>query len=66
MELLPIKVMTRDNIKSMAVDSVCAGDASCPFPFDFAPAAIEAIVPHYLAAQNQRAAYLRYRVSAGR
>ncbi len=48
LEHLPGPVMTRDNLASMKVDSVCG----CPFPgvFGFAPAAMEAIVPDYMAA----------------
>lgn len=47
LELLPFKLMTRDNLASMSVDNVCQG----PFPavFGITPAALEAIVPEYLA-----------------
>ena len=47
LELLPIKLMTRDNLASMSVDNVCQG----PFPavFGIEPAALEAIAPTYLA-----------------
>jgi uncharacterized protein YbjT (DUF2867 family) len=47
LELLPIKLMTRDNLASMSVDNVCPG----PFPavFGITPAALEAIAPGYLA-----------------
>ncbi|HEX6828623.1 MAG TPA: complex I NDUFA9 subunit family protein, partial [Burkholderiales bacterium] len=46
MELLPVKLMTRDNLDSMKLDSVCG----CDFPaeFDFQPTAMEAVVPQYL------------------
>jgi NADH dehydrogenase len=56
--------MTRDNLRSMSVDNVCAG----PFPpiFGFAPASMESVVPAYLAAGAARARYSRYRHFAGR
>jgi len=46
MELLPVKMLTRDNYYSMQVDSVC----DCPFPavFHIQPAALEAIAPTYI------------------
>lgn len=64
MELLPIKLMTRDNLASMQVDSVCG----CDFPavFDLQPAALESVVPGYLVDDNARAGYLRFRAYAGR
>jgi NADH dehydrogenase len=59
LEHLPGPVMTRDNLASMKVDSVCA----CPFPgaFGFAPSAMEAIVPEYMAAAGLRGRYPQYR-----
>jgi NADH dehydrogenase len=64
LEHLPGKKMTRDNLASMRVDNVCAG----PFPavFGFEPAAMEAIVPEYLAGSVARSRYARYRHYAGR
>ena len=41
LELLPVKLMTRDNVRSMQVPSVC----STPFPFGIEPAALEALAP---------------------
>jgi uncharacterized protein YbjT (DUF2867 family) len=63
-EHLPGKLMTRDNLRSMSVDNVCSG----PFPavFGFSPAALEAVVPEYLAASGTRARYIQYRHHAGR
>lgn len=46
LEYSPIKVLTRDNFYSMKMDSVC----TAPFPFGFAPASMEEIVPTYLPA----------------
>lgn len=44
MEWLPVKLMTRDNLHSMQVDSVC----NCAFPFGITPARLEDIAPKYL------------------
>jgi NADH dehydrogenase len=59
LERLPGPVMTRDNLRSMQVDSVCG----CPFPpvFGFQPAAMEAVVPEYMGRQGPRARYDRFR-----
>lgn len=62
LELLPVKLMTRDNYQSMKVDNV----SSQPFPFGIVPAAIEAIVPAYLGTDSPRARYRTYRSRAGR
>lgn len=64
MELLPVKLMTRDNYYSMKVDSVC----DCPFPevFGVRPTPLEAVVPDYLAGDTPRHTYLRFRSLAGR
>lgn len=64
MEMLPNKLMTRDNIDSMAIDSVC--DGAFPSVFGLQPTALEAVVPEYLANDTPRAAYDRYRSQAGR
>lgn len=61
MGLLPVKLMTLDNYLSMKVDSVCA----CDFPFDIAPAALEAVAPSYLGNQTPRARYQRFRSQRG-
>lgn len=64
MELLPVKLMSRDNVRSMEVDSVSAG----PFPviFGIEPVALEAVMPEYLVDSTQRGAYDRYRSLAAR
>lgn len=64
MELLPIKLMSRDNVRSMAVDSISAE----PFPavFGIKPTALEAVIPEYLIDQTARGAYDRFRRFAAR
>lgn len=64
MEMMPLKLMTRDNIYSMEVDSVCQGPLAPELGLK--PAPIEAIVPEYLANDTPRAAYERFRSMAGR
>lgn len=64
MELLPIKLMTRDNLRSMEIDSVCS--SGFPALFGFSPTPLEAVVPEYLADDTPRHAYLRFRSQAGR
>jgi NADH dehydrogenase len=64
LELLPGKLMTRDNYYSMKVDSVC--DCAFPSVFGIQPTPVEAVVPDYLADATPRGAYLRFRSRAGR
>jgi len=63
-EHLPGKLLTRDNLRSLSVDNVCAG----PFPqvFGFEPSPLEAIAPEYLEQTGTRARYQRFRHYAGR
>lgn len=64
MELLPVKLMSRDNIRSMSLDSV----SQQPFPavFGVEPTALEAVIPEYLVDSTSRGAYDRFRSSAAR
>lgn len=64
MELLPIKLMTRDNYHSMQVDSVC--DCDFPAVFDRQPTPLESVISGYLADDTPRNAYMRFRSQAGR
>lgn len=63
MEFLPVKILSRDNVRSMRVDNVCA----CAWPevFKFTPAALEAVLPTYLQTAP-RSRYDRFRSQAGR
>lgn len=64
MELLPVKLMSRDNVRSMEVDSV----SQQPFPavFGLQPASLEAVIPEYLTDATQRGRYDRFRSFAAR
>jgi NADH dehydrogenase len=63
LEVLPGKLMTRDNLASMTRDSVCG----CEYPavFGGVPRALEAIAPSYLA-PVKRSRYSRLRAQDGR
>ncbi len=58
------KILSRDNVKSMQVDSVCG----CDFPviFGFQPASLESTVPQYLDGAVAHARYPLFRYRAGR
>lgn len=64
LELAPGKPMTRDNLRSMEVDSVC----DCPFPHEFgiSPTPLAAVAPEYLAPGAARSRYDAYRTRIGR
>lgn len=64
MEMLPGPLLTRDNLRSMRSPSVCAG--LFPPQLGFAPTALEAIVPEYLARRGPQARYGAHRLRAGR
>ena len=64
MELLPIKLMSRDNVRSMQVDSI-SHSAIAP-ELGVTPTALEVIVPEYLANATPRGAYDSFRSAAGR
>ena len=64
MQLLPIKLLSRDNVKSMQVDNVCQqpmANELCVVPTDMA-----AVISGYLVKNNPRGAYDRFRAAAGR
>jgi NADH dehydrogenase len=62
-ELSPVKILTRDNVRSMSIDSVCGCD--WPPVFGFPPSALEAIAPGYLSPAARRP-YDGFRARAGR
>jgi NADH dehydrogenase len=64
LELLPGALMSRDNLRSMAKDSVCG----CDFPpvFGVQPQALETIAPTYLGIEAETSRYSDYRVRGGR
>jgi NADH dehydrogenase len=62
LELLPVKLMTRDNVRSMQVPSVC----STPFPFGIEPAALDTLAPSWLAPAGPRERYPALRTHARR
>jgi uncharacterized protein YbjT (DUF2867 family) len=64
MELMPIKLMSRDNVRSMQVDNVC--NPPIAPELGVTPSALEAIVPEYLASATPRGAYDSFRSAAGR
>ena len=64
LELMPIKLMTRDNIRSMQVDNVCG--ASMASELDVVPSSLDVVAPEYLLDISPRAGYDAFRSAAGR
>ena len=64
MELMPVKLMSRDNVRSMEIDSV--SEQAFPAVFNLTPTAMETVIPQYLVDQTPRGAYDRFRRSASR
>jgi NADH dehydrogenase len=64
LEMLPGKLMTRDDYYALLGSSVCG----CDFPgvFNFKPTALEGIAPKYLAQGVEHSHYDRFRCSARR
>jgi uncharacterized protein YbjT (DUF2867 family) len=64
MQLLPIKLLSRDNVKSMQVDNICQqpmANELCVVPTD-----MFAVISGYLVKNNPRGAYDQFRAAAGR
>jgi uncharacterized protein YbjT (DUF2867 family) len=64
LEWLPGPLMSRDNLASMERDNVC--DGSTFARFGFAPTALEAAAPAYLAAGAIKSRYDEFRAQSGR
>lgn len=64
LEVLPGKLMSRDNLASMELDNVC----NCEFPAVFGsnPTALEAVAPDYLTPTATRSRYSGLRAQGGR
>jgi hypothetical protein len=64
MEHLPGRLLTRDNLDSMSVDSVCG----CEFPnlFGFAPTPLDAVAHRFLGDALLRSRYRQFRFRARR
>jgi uncharacterized protein YbjT (DUF2867 family) len=64
MELMPIKLMSRDNVRSMEIDSV--SEQAFPATFNITSTSMETVIPQYLVDQTPRGAYDRFRRTAAR
>ena len=64
MEWSPIKLITRDNVRSMEVDSVASGPLASEIALPLMP--LESVMPEYIINKTPRAAYDRFRTAAGR
>jgi len=62
MELLPVDLMSRDNVRSMQVASV----SDAPPPFGIEPTPLEAVAPVYLKGVYSRSRFSAFRYRAGR
>jgi NADH dehydrogenase len=62
MEILPGKLMSRDNVRSMRLANV--SDAT--FPFGIQPTPLEAVAPAYLKGVYARSRFSTFRYRAGR
>lgn len=64
MSLLPIKLLTPDNINSMKIDNICQG--GFPREFGFQPTPLDLIMSDYLGQKTAKTKYQQYRSLAGR
>lgn len=64
MEWLPIKLMSRDNVRSMEVDSVASEGMAKEVQLPLT--SLDAVIPTYIQNKTPRAAYDQYRAAAGR
>ena len=66
LEWLPGPLMSRDNLASMERDNVCDCDGNALAKFGFAPTALEAVAPGYLATSAIKSRYDEFRAQSGR
>lgn len=64
MQLSPLPLMTRDNIRSMQVDNIC--EEAIASELKVRPTSLEVIAPEYLLSSSPRASYDAFRSAAGR
>lgn len=64
MEFLPVKLMTRDNVRSMEVDSISHKPIAAEISAPLMP--LEAVISEYIMNKTPRAHYDRFRRAAGR
>src|SRR6266508_2853029 len=64
LEVLPGKLMSRDNLASMELDNIC--DCEFPAVFGSNPTALEAVAPDYLMPAATRSRYSGLRAQGGR
>jgi len=64
LECLPIKLMSRDNVRSMAIDSVALAPMASEIALSLTP--IDAVLPEYIINKTPRGAYDQFRAAAGR
>ncbi len=64
MQYMPIKLMSRDNVKSMMVDNVCQQPLANEL--GVLPTDMGAVISGYLVQNNPRGAYDHFRAAAGR
>jgi NADH dehydrogenase len=64
MELLPIKLMSRDNVRSMQIDNVCSAPIAAVL--GVTATSLDVVMPAYLGNATPRGAYDSFRSAAGR
>ena len=65
LEHVPGKPLSKDNLRSLSIDSVCAGENGLG-ALGIKPTPLEAVAPQYLAHHNLKGRYADFRSEAGR